>query len=119
MRARCSRCAAVSAAGSSGTKLVDQIWQCGCGIAGAHHCAAVLEDLHVLDPVERRQISGTRAVQASTTGRISARRHARQGEAVVGMKAEHLADAASGLGGEQRRGGAVSEWQARSGSSAA
>ena len=72
-------------------------------VAGAHHGSAVLKDLHVLDPVQAA-ISWYSCVQASTTRRISCAGHASQGQAVVGMEAKHLAQAACGLGHQQRRG---------------
>jgi len=75
----------------------------GMRIAGAHHRAAVLEDLHVLDPVQAGHILVLLrpCIHHAANLRLG---HAGQGQAVVGMEADHLAQSARRLCNQQRRG---------------
>ena len=73
------------------------------GIAGAHHGAAVFEDLHVVElglAAELSVLLGPGIDDEADGGEF----HARDGEAVVGMKAEDAAASALLLSVEQRRG---------------
>ena len=71
-------------------------------IAGAHHGPAILKDLHVLDRVHSANLDILRRPRIHHRANLLAR-HAGQGQAVVGMKAKHLAQPARGFGLEQRR----------------
>jgi len=73
------------------------------GVAGAHHRAAVLEDLHVLDPVVGAQLL-VLAHPGVDDGADLFAGHAGQGERVVGVVAEDLAEAACRHGAEKLRG---------------
>ena len=71
------------------------------GIAGAHHGAAVLEDLDVIKlglAAEFGVLLGPGIDDEADSGEF----HARDGEAVVGMKTEDAASSALLLGVEQR-----------------
>ena len=75
----------------------------GMGIAGAHHGAAVLEDLHMVDIrqfAQRGRLAGPRIHHGGDFRHV----HARQRQRVVGMEAEHAATPAFRLGDQQRRG---------------
>ena len=73
----------------------------GVGIGGAHHGAAVLEDLHVVDPGMLREGGGFKGPGVDDGGDFG-HGHAGERERVVGVKAEDAATAALGLGDEQR-----------------
>jgi hypothetical protein len=100
--ARCSRWALVSAAGSSGTKSVDQICPCGCGLLApimaprfSKICTYSIQSSAAQSLILP---SPTRPPRANLLAR-----HARQGQRVVGMIAEHLAQPPRGLCLQQRR----------------
>ena len=72
-------------------------------VAGAHHRAAVLEDLHVAHPRQAAEFAVLvgPGVHDLPDGRL---RHHAQREVVAGVEADHPADAALGLGDEQAAG---------------
>ena len=72
----------------------------GMGIAGAHHGAAVLEDLDVLDLGARAELcglAGPHLDDAADGGDV----HGGEGEVVAGIEAEDAAEAALGFGAEE------------------
>ena len=70
-------------------------------VAGSHHGPAVLEDLHVLDPLQAAHLDIFPRPAIHHRANLLAG-HARQGQAVVGMVAEHLAQSAGRFGHQQR-----------------
>jgi len=77
-------------------------------VAGAHHGAAVLEDLDVAEVgigAEGAVLLGPGVDDAADVGDL----HAGQREAVVGMEAEDAATSAFAVGAEEL-GGVVSLW---------
>ena len=75
----------------------------GVRVGGAHHGAAVLEDLDVVDPGEVAEGGGFVGPGVDDAGDVGDG-HAGEREGVVGMEAEDAAEAALGFG-DQERGG--------------
>ena len=71
-------------------------------IARAHHRAAVLEYLHVVDPGKLTECCGLFGPGVDHAGDIR-HGHPREREGVVGVEAEDAAEAPLGLGDQQRR----------------
>ena len=75
----------------------------GVRVAGAHHGAAVLEDLDVVDVGQIAEGGGFEGPGVDDGGDVGDG-HAGEGEGVVGVEAEDAATAALGLGDEERGG---------------
>ena len=65
----------------------------GMWIAGAHHLAAILEDLNVIDPVDRTQLLVLFAPDLDYSSDL-VKFHIRNSEVVARRKTNHTADAA-------------------------
>ena len=73
----------------------------GVRVGGAHHGAAVLEDLDVVDPGEVAEGGGFVGPGVDDAGDVGDG-HAGEGEGVVGVEAEDAAEATLGFGDEER-----------------